>query len=326
MKKTPLISGIQPSGTLHIGNYLGALKNFVELQNSGKYECYFFIADLHALTELKSAKELEKNTSELMFDFLAAGLDPKKSTLFIQSRIPEHAELSWIFTCLTPMGELERMTQYKDKVGRGIMANVGLFTYPDLMAADILIYKANVIPVGNDQDQHLEFTRTIARTFNKFGTTFPEPNIVLTKTPRVMSLTDPVKKMSKSDPLGCLFLTDSPETTKKKISRAVTDSEKTIGYEPKTRPGLANLIDIYSALSQFTTLKVVNLHKNKGYAEFKSGLAELLIKELAPFQERRRALASQKSSVIKIFETGSLKARAIAQKTIGEVKQKIGLV
>lgn len=322
MKKQVLVSGIQPSGSLHIGNYLGALKNFVELQNSGRYDCFFFIADLHSLTEGPSPKDQKKSTEELVANFLAAGLDPKKSTLFLQSRIPEHAELGWIFNTITPMGELERMTQYKDKVSRGISANAGLFDYPVLMAADILIYKASIVPVGDDQDQHLELTRQVARNFNKkFGKTFTEPKAVHTKAPRIMSLDNPTQKMSKSSPKGCLFLTDSPEAIKEKIARAVTDSEKTIAYAPETRPGVSNLITIYAEFAKTTPAEIMSKYKNKGYADFKADLAKLIAEKLSSFREKRVSRAQAE----KIFTSGTIKARKIAEKTLEEAKQKVGL-
>ena len=245
-----LVSGIQPTGRLHLGNYLGALKNFVALQNSNKYECFFFIADLHSLTEDFLPKEKARQITELAADYLAAGLNLKKSTLFLQSAIPPHNELAWILNTITPMGELRRMTQFKDKGGEQESANVGLFDYPVLMAADILIYDTKFVPVGDDQLQHLELARTLARKFNsKFGNTFTEPQPLLTQTPRVMSLDDPSKKMSKSRPAGCIFLDDSPEEIHKKVMRATTDSESVIRYDTETKPGISNLLRIYSSLS-----------------------------------------------------------------------------
>lgn len=321
--KPILVSGIQPSGSLHIGNYLGALKNFVELQNSGTYDCFFFVANLHSLTEGPSPKEQKKSTEELMVNFLAAGLDAKKSTLFLQSSIPEHTELGWIFNTITPMGELERMTQYKDKVARGISANAGLFDYPVLMAADILIYKASIVPVGDDQDQHLELTRTVARNFNKkFGQTFAEPKAVHTKAPRIMSLDNPMQKMSKSSPKGCLFLTDSPATITAKIKRATTDSESTIGYDTKNRPGISNLVTIFAELVEAPPTEIVKKYRGKGYADFKTDLAKLITEKLSRFREKQIS----KAAAEKIFTSGTTKARKIAEITLKEVKQKVGLL
>jgi tryptophanyl-tRNA synthetase len=335
MPKPILISGIQPSGTLHIGNYIGALQNFVTLQNSGKYTCFFFIADLHALTGSFTAKKLSTNITNLAITMLAAGLNPKKSTLYIQSHIPEHTELAWIFNCLAPVGEMERMVEYKEKITQGISSSMGLLGYPTLMAADILLYKAHTIPVGDDQRQHLELTRTIARKFNKkFGSTFPEPKPLHTKTPRVMSLSDPAKKMSKSMPNGCLFLTDPPKKIKEKITRAVTDSESRVGYDPKSRPGISNLIDIYTAFSSSghperaegepKDLTIKQFH-NKGYSEFKADLANLLIEKLKPFQTKYKELSKKKELIARAFGSGSQKTRKTALITMEEVKKKTGL-
>ncbi len=304
--KPILISGVQPTGKLHIGKYLGALKNFVALQNSGKYQCYFFIADLHSLTEDFEPKNKPAQVLNLVFDFLAAGINPKKSTIFIQSQIPAHSELAWILNTITPIGELERMTQFKDKIAQiksekdGYMIsyndkdegelertypeiyerisqsppNFGLVGYPVLMAADIILYDAQFVPVGEDQLQHLEFTRTIARKFNhKFGRTFIEPRPLLTTVPRLMSLNDPHKKMSKSSPSGCLFLDDSAQVIREKIKRAVTDSGKEVKYDPKNKPAISNLMKIYEALAGKTIKEIEATFKNKGYGEFKKYFA-----------------------------------------------------
>lgn len=324
--KPVLVSGIQPSGKLHIGNYLGALKNFVALQDSEKYECLFFVADYHSLTESYTPQEKSEQILELCADFLAAGLNPQKSTIFIQSQIPEHTELAWIFNTLTSVGELERMVEYKDKTQRGIMANAGLFDYPVLMAADILIYKAEFVPVGVDQKQHLELTRTIARNFNKkFGQTFPEPKALYTNAPKIMNLNEPDRKMSKSAPQGCLFLSDSVKSIKEKIQRAVTDSKTTVDYEPDKRPGISNLVLIYSELSGFTKEEVVQKFRTVGYAEFKKELTELIIQKLKPFRNAKEELLKDKDSILRIFQQGSRKAKKIAKDTMEEAKRKIGL-
>ena len=325
-KQELLISGIQPSGRLHLGNYLGALKNFVDLQNSGKYDCYFFIADLHSLTEEFNPKEKPKQILELTADFLAAGLDPKKSTIFQQSQIPAHSELAFILNTITPMGELERMTQYKEKSGEEkTSSNAGLFTYPTLMAADILLYDAKFVPVGNDQDQHLELARTLARKFNsKFGKTFTEPQGLHTQTPRVMSLGNPEKKMSKSLPETCLFMDDSPEIIKNKIKGAVTDSESVIKYSPETKPAISNLLTIYSALTNQTIKQVEHSFSGKSYSEFKSSLAEVVIKHLAPIQKKKRLTSNVQLRTI--LNQGSKAASKIASKKIAEVKSKIGIL
>ncbi len=324
--KPILVSGMQPTGRLHIGNYLGALKNFAELQNSGKYQCYFFLADLHALTEGPSPKMLGGNILDLAADYLAAGLDPKKSVIYQQSQIPAHAALAWILNTITPMGELERMTQYKDKAARQVTnVNAGLFDYPVLMAADILVYNAQFIPVGDDQLQHLELTRTLARRFNsRFGATFAEPKGLLTQTPRVMSLKDPHKKMSKSDPEGCLFIDDSPEDIKRKLARAVTDSDGEILYDPERKPGLSNLLDIYSAFVGKDPHGVAIDFEGKQYSDLKAELAELIAGHFAKFRAKKAALVAKPASIKKILVAGSKKAGAVADKKMAEVKKKVG--
>lgn len=326
--KPVLVSGIQPSGKLHIGNYLGALKNFVDLQNSGDHECRFFIADLHSITEPFDPHEKRKQIIELCADFLSAGLDPKKSLLFIQSRVPAHSELMWILNTITPMGELQRMTQFKDKSMRQEEhINAGLFDYPVLMAADILLYGAHTVPVGDDQLQHLELTRTLARKFNAaFGQTFIEPKGLLTKTPRIMSLKDPSKKMSKSQPEGCLFLDDEPETVKAKISRAVTDSGTTIAYDPDRRAGLANLLEIYGALAHLEPRAVAAEFEGRNYAELKRKLAALVAGYFAEFRTKKKKLLASPAAVVKIFDTGSKKAAKAADSKMEEVKKKVGFL
>lgn len=323
-----LISGIQPTGRLHLGNYLGALKNFVDLQNSGKYQCYFFIADLHALTENPEAQNLSKNIINLAADFLAAGLDPKKSTIFQQSQISACDELARIFETIAPMGELKRMTQFKEKAGeQQEMSNVGLFTYPILMAADILLYDAASVPVGEDQLQHLELTRTIARKFNsRFGETFVEPKAILTSTPRLMSLDDPTKKMSKSRPAGCLFIDDSPEDIERKIKTAVTDSGSEVKYDPQNKPAVSNLLAIYRELSGKPMEKIEKMFTGKGYADFKKSLAKVVIDYFADFRKKKAALLKKPATLKKVLNAGSKKAREIADRKIVEVKSKLGLL
>ena len=324
MNKPILISGIQPTGRLHLGNYLGALKNFVELQNSGKYDCYFFIADYHSLTIDFNPKEKTNEIFNVANAYLAAGINPKKSTIFVQSQIPQSTELAWILSTITPPGELTRMTQFKDKSKNapdGV--NMGLVFYPVLMAADIILYDAKFVPVGEDQLQHLELTRTLARKFNnKFGQTFIEPQAVLTKTPRVMSLSDPEKKMSKSLTEGCLFLDDSKEEIELKIKRAVTDSGSEIKYDPDKKAGVSNLLLIYEALSGKTISELENKYKGKGYGQFKSDLAKIVAEKLKPF----RSLKTNSSKLKAILNSGSKKAEKIASEKIKEVKKKLGLL
>ncbi|MDO8557084.1 MAG: tryptophan--tRNA ligase [Candidatus Jorgensenbacteria bacterium] len=354
--KPILVSGIQPTGKLHLGNYLGALKNFVELQNSGKYECYFFVADLHSLTEDYNPKEKQKQVLNVALDFLAAGIDPKKSVVFIQSHIPAHSEFTWILNTITPFGDLGRMTQFKNKFQvifeyfekkhkkeereysdqisndlaenlLGKTNNVGLFDYPVLMAADILLYDAAFVPIGDDQLQHLELTRTLARKFNTmFGETLIEPKPLLTNVPRLMSLYDPTKKMSKSQPEGCIFIDDSPATIREKIKRAMTDSHKTIAYDPKNRPGLSNLVLIYSAMSGVAIDKVIEQSADKTYSEFKEELAKIVIKSLAPFQAKKKKLSVDMKRVSSALASGNKIANSVASKKLMEIKKKIGLV
>src|SRR3989344_2808490 len=325
--KPILVSGIQPTGRLHLGNYLGALKNFVDLQNSGKYGCYFFIADLHSLTEEFNPKEKPRQILELTADYIAVGLDPKKSEIFLQSLIPAHSELAWILNTLTPMGELERMTQFKDK-GRAQQENInaGLFTYPTIMAADILLYGAQFVPVGNDQDQHLELARTLARKFNgRFGKTFIEPKPLHTETPRVMSLKNPEKKMSKSDPASCLFLDDSPEEIRAKIKTAVTDSGSDIKYDPKNKAAVSNLLKIYSSLADKPIEKLEKEFSGKTYSEFKTKLAETIVKHFADYRKKKKTLLEKPTLLRQTLRQGSGRAAKIAARKISEVKKRMGI-
>jgi len=323
MAKPILISGIQPTGRLHLGNYLGALKNFVELQNSGKYDCYFFIADYHSLTaDFEPAKKSEE-VLDVAEAYLAAGLDPKKSTVFVQSHVPESTELAWIFNAIAPIGELERMTQFKDKSANQESVKVGLLTYPLLMAADILLYDAKFVPVGEDQIQHLELTRALARKFNnKFGQTFTEPQALLTKTPRVMSLNNPEKKMSKSLPEGCLFLDDSPRDIESKIKRAVTDSGSEVKFNLQNKPGVSSLLEIYSALSDQPISELEKKYAGKGYGQFKADLVAATDKALKPFRESK--IPEKKLSAI--LSAGKTKAKKLASAKMKEVKKKLGLL
>ena len=343
--KPVLVSGIQPTGKLHIGNYLGALKNFVDLQDSGKYQCYFFIADLHALTENPNAKDLSRNIPNLMADFLAAGLDPKKSVIFRQSQIRFVQELKWILSTLTPVSELLRMTAFKEKVLQPLKpserenitkekfdkiieeSNFGLAEYPILMAADILLYNAQFVPVGNDQLQHLEFARTLARKFNsKFGKTFIEPKAIQTETSRVMSLANPEKKMSKSQPESCLFIDDFAEEIKNKIKKAVTDSGSEIKYDKKNKPAISNLLEIYSALSGKTIGKLESKFAGKNYSTLKNDLAEFVADYFADFRKKKSVLLKNPAKLSAILASGSEKAEKIANKKILEVKNKVGLM
>ena len=333
-----IISGIQPSGKLHIGNYLGAIKNWVRLQSDPKNDCFFFIADYHSITEDCDPKQKSKEIFDLTTDLLALGLNPKKSVIFQQSQIPFHTELAWIFNTLVKIPELERMTQFKDKVKeQKHNINVGLFDYPVLMAADILIYKAEAVPVGEDQVQHLELTREIARRFNdKFGKIFPEPKLILTETPKIMSLTDPTKKMSKSGGnKSYIALTDSPEIIKEKIKSAVSDaggSPFSASERIRTTKGGDNLLSIFSAFaetkeekSEYTNYKRYHEDGTLKYAEFKPALAELIANYFADYREKRVELSKNPDYIKKVLSDGAQKASAVAEKTLREVKQKIGL-
>jgi len=325
MKKR-IFSGIQPTGSTHIGNYLGAIKNWVELQNS--YDCIWCIVDLHALTNPDASDNLQEKIFDLTTTYLAAGLDPKKSIIFIQSHVPEHTELTWLLNTVTPITELERMTQFKEKSKQlKKHINMGLFGYPVLMAADILLYKTNNVPVGEDQKQHVELTRIIARKFNThYGKTLIEPECLIPKTTaRIMSLIDPKAKMAKSIPNSFLALNDSPTIIKDKIKKAVTDSGKEIKYNPK-KPAITNLMSIYSAFSKLSFSEIEKKFTNKGYGDFKNDLAELVIKKLKPFQARKKELENNPAQIKKILDDGAKKARKIAQKNILEVKKKMSLI
>ncbi len=324
-----IVSGLKPSGDLlHIGNYLGMLKQAVALQESHKgYSRLYFIADYHSLTQTYNHKEKAQEIFSMAVDALAAGLDPKASTIFVQSHVPEHANLAWILGTIASTGRLGNMIEYKEKIQEGHTPNVGLFTYPVLMAADILLYNASFVPVGEDQRQHLELTRDIAKTFNeRFGKTFRVPQILLTKTPRVMSLDNPYKKMSKSLPAGCLYLADSPRIIREKLKASVTDSFREIAYEPEARPGVSNLVVIHSEFSGKPIEEVVEKFRGVGYAEFKDEVASVLITALKPIQLRREELLKDKKKALKILEDGAKRAHAIAAETMGKVRKRVGLL
>jgi len=321
-----VFSGVQPTGDIHIGNYLGAMRQFVALQDD--YECFFCAVDLHALTVPQDPKVLKEKTIELAALYLAIGLDPKKVTIFIQSHVPAHAELAWLLQCITYFGELSRMTQFKDKSKGKESVSVGLFTYPDLMAADILLYNTHYVPVGEDQKQHLELTRDIAQRFNnRFGETFvvPEP-MILKLGARIMSLTDPTKKMSKSDsdPNNRINLLDEPSVIKKKIMRAVTDSETEIKLDWENKPGVSNLLTIYSLFTGMEIEEVVNKFKGQGYGTLKKELAEVVIDKLTVIQKNYKDLS--RDYVLKVLKEGAERAQAVAEKTLKEVKEKMGLI
>lgn len=326
--KKIIFSGIQPSGNLTLGNYLGALKNWVKLQN--EYDCFFCVVDLHAITVKQIPADLRKRTLEVLAIYIACGIDPDKNTLFIQSHVPAHSEASWLLTCNTYMGELSRMTQFKDKAKKhGDSIPAGLFAYPVLMAADILLYNTDLVPVGIDQKQHLELARDLGARFNNaYSPTFkiPEPYIPPVGA-KVMSLQDPNKKMSKSDdnPNSYILIMDPPEVIRKKISRAVTDSIGVVNYTDE-QPGVKNLLDILISIKGYTKDEVVDLYKDKGYADLKKDVADAIIDELAPIQEKVNILLKDKKALEEIYKLGAEKANYVAIKNLRKMQKKIGLI
>lgn len=321
-----MLSGIKPTGKLTLGNYIGAIREFIKYQD--EYEMYIFIANLHAITVANDPKELKKNTKDLIALYMACGLDPEKVTLFLQSDLPEHAELGWMLTCHSYMGELQRMTQYKDKVLKG-EANLtaGLFTYPCLMAADILLYDADYVPVGIDQKQHVELTRDIAIRFNnRYGETFVVPQPLVTQVgAKIYSLSEPTKKMSKSenDDKATIYLLDDPKIARKKIMSAVTDSVGIIQYDPVNQPGLANLITIHSALTGESIESIVNRYQGKGYGELKKEIGATVENFLTELQARYSEIIAS-GICEEVLKKGKEKAEAVAYKKVRKVKKKLG--
>lgn len=322
-----IFSGIQPSGELTLGNYLGALRNFLDYQESD--ECYYCIVNQHAITVLQDPKELFANTRRLAALYLAVGLDPKKVTLFVQSEVPEHVRLGWVMTTISYVGELERMTQYKDKSQkRGDSIPAGLLTYPPLMAADILLYQTNYVPVGEDQKQHMELTRDLAQRFNRvYGEVFTIPEIKLgVGGARVMSLQEPTKKMSKSDDnqMATIRLLDDEKTIVKKIKRAQTDSENSVHYDKENKPGISNLMGIYAAITKESYETIEQRYVGQGYGTFKKDVAELLVDTLRPIHERYNDLIDS-PELDRILDEGAVKAREKASKTYRDVELAMGL-
>ncbi|MDQ4001873.1 MAG: tryptophan--tRNA ligase [Actinomycetota bacterium] len=323
-----VFSGIQPSGTSHLGTYLGALKNWVSLQDG--YESYFCIVDLHAITVPQDPKVLRHNVREMAAIFLAVSLDPERSVIFRQSRVSEHTELGWLLNCIARVGELSRMTQFKDKTQRGGTegASVGLYDYPVLQAADILLYNAHLVPVGEDQRQHLELTRTLARRFNGlYGETFvvPEPMILKTGA-RVMALDDPTAKMSKSSPTpaGYVALLDEPDVIRRKIRRAKTDSGTEVVASPE-KPAITNLLGIYAGLTGCAVPEIEEQYRGKGYGDFKKDLAEVVVEALSPIRERALELMDDPRELDEVLEAGAEKARGVARSTLHAAWAKLGL-
>jgi len=323
-----IFSGIRPTGDLHIGNYLGAMKQWIALQEEN--DCIYCIVDLHAITTPYKKEELQENIIESAVAYLAAGLNPEKSIIFVQSQVKEHSELAWLLETITPLGELKRMTQFKDKSKKHPeYINAGLLNYPVLMASDILLYQTEKVPVGEDQKQHVELARTIARKFNnRFGETFTLPEALISKHgARIKSLQSPKQKMSKTgDQKGCINLFDNPETIRGKIMSAVTDTGKEIAYKPRKKPAVSNLLQIYSLFSERPIPQIEKEFNGKGYAQFKKSLSETVIEALEPIQRKRKELLKREVYVREILTKGQKKAQLIAQSTMEKVKKRMGLI
>ncbi|WP_160724687.1 tryptophan--tRNA ligase [Bacillus sp. USDA818B3_A] len=321
-----IFSGIQPSGTITLGNYIGAMKQFVELQH--EYNCFFCIVDQHAITVPQDPQTLRKNIRSLAALYLAVGIDPEKATLFIQSEVPAHAQAGWIMQCISYIGELERMTQFKDKSTGKEAVSASLLTYPPLMAADILLYNTDLVPVGEDQKQHLELTRDLAERFNKkYNNVLTIPEISLPKVgARVMSLQEPTKKMSKSDPNKKAFITplDEPNQIVKKIKSAVTDSDGIVKFDTVNKPGVSNLLSIYSILGGKSIGELEEIYDGKGYGDFKGDLAEVVVDFLKPIQERYYNLV-ESSELDDILDRGAEKANQVASRTLKKMENAMGL-
>jgi len=329
--KPNLLSGMQPSASsLHLGNYLGALTQWVAMQED--YNAYYVIVDLHAITVPQDPKELKANTRRTAAQYLAAGLDPAKSALFVQSHVPAHAQLAWVLNCITGFGEASRMTQFKDKTQKGGVENssVGLFTYPILQAADILLYQPKSVPVGEDQRQHLELTRDLAMRFNsRFGETFTVPEAhILKETAKIYDLQNPTAKMSKSaaDPKGLVNLMDEPGVITKKIKSAVTDTDGEIRFDRETKPGVANLLGIFSAISGESIQALESRFAGQGYGALKTELAEVVVAHLDPIRVRATELLSDEAELDRLLAKGAAKANEVAETTLAKVYERLGFV
>ena len=328
-EKKVLLSGIQPSGDLHLGNYLGAIKNWAEL--SDQFDCYWFMADLHTITVRQDPAELRRRTLTQIATYIACGLDPEKNTIFVQSHVHQHAELGWVLDCYTMFGELSRMTQFKDKSAKHAdNINAGLFTYPCLMAADILLYQPDFVPVGEDQKQHVELCRDIANRFNHaYGEVFKVPQPYIPKAgARVMSLNQPDTKMSKSIPEGCVFLMEKPEDIMRKFKRAITDSdtERCVRFDREQKPGVANLMNIYSAITGKTYEEIEQEFEGKGYGAFKPVVGESVVELLRPIREETQRLLADKAYLESVYRAGAEKASYVAEKTLRKVYKKVGFL
>ena len=326
-QKKRIFSGIQPSGDLTLGSYMGAIKNWVHLQD--EYECIYCIVDMHAITVRQVPADLRRRSLEQVAQYIACGLDPEKNIMFIQSHVPQHAELSWVLGCYTQFGELSRMTQFKDK-SRKHADNItsGLFTYPVLMAADILLYQADLVPVGVDQKQHVELCRDIANRFNGlYSDTFTIPEPFIPKMgAKIMSLGNPTSKMSKSDPEGCVYLMDKPEDIMRKFKRAVTDCEAAVKFDKENKPGISNLLTIYCSATGKTMEEAEAEFEGKGYGIFKPAVGEAVVELARPIREETERLLKDKAYLESIYKKGAEQASYIANKTLRKVYKKVGFV
>ena len=328
-KKKSMLSGIQPSGELTLGSYLGAIKNWGA--RADEFDCYYFMADMHTITVRQNPADLRRRTLTQLAAYIACGLDPKKNVLFIQSHVPAHAQLAWVLDCYTMFGELSRMTQFKDKSAKNAdNINAGLFTYPALMAADILLYQADLVPVGEDQKQHVEICRDIANRFNGvYGETFKVPEPYIPKMgARVMSLTSPEKKMSKSDhdQNGCVYILEKPEDIRRKFKKAVTDSEACVRFAPKEKPGVSNLMQIYAACTGRSFEEIEAEFAGKGYGDFKAAVGDAVIETLRPIREETERLLADKAYLESVYRSGAERASYVANKTLRKVYKKVGFV
>lgn len=329
IEKKTIFSGIQPSGELTLGSYLGAIKNWVAL--SEEYNTYFCIVDMHAITVRQTPADLRRRTTAQLAQYIACGLDPEKNTIFVQSHVPAHAELAWVLNCYTMFGELSRMTQFKDKSAKNAdNINAGLFTYPALMAADILLYQTDLVPVGEDQKQHVELCRDVATRFNGvYGNVFKMPEPYIPKVgARIMSLTSPENKMSKSDkdPGGCVYLMQKPDEIMRSFKRAVTDSDTCVRYDPKEKPGVSNLMQIYSCATGESFEAIEAEFSGKGYGEFKPKVGEAVVELLRPIREEAERLTADKDYLQSVYRAGAEKASYAANKTLRKVYKKVGFV
>ena len=329
MEKKTILSGIQATGNLTLGNYLGAINNWIKMQD--EYDCYYMIADLHSLTVRNEPEVLRQRAMQVLAIYIASGLDPEKNTIFLQSHVDSHVKLNWILNCYTYMGELNRMTQFKDKSAKHAdNINSGLFTYPVLMASDILVYNADLVPVGEDQRQHLEITRDIAERFNSiYGETFVIPEAFIGKQgARIMGLQEPTAKMSKSatNLNDVIFLNDTPEDIRKKLKKAVTDSENCVRYDKENKPGVSNLMTIYGLIEGKSMEEIEKEFAGTGYGDFKNSTAEVIIKKLQPLQEKYHELLENPEKLKEIYEKGAKKAQERADKIVNEVYRKVGLI